>query len=447
MAGRTADVGVKRDRNAGDRLRAQLRDESGQSLILILISMSLIIVMAAWAIDTAQWRVGHHKAQVTADAVALAAANCLASTLCSQTTSGGDAEQKADTIATDNGYPSSSVSIAFTSSTVRATITTSASSTFAGFAGISSTNVSASATASYSTQTGFPSNCSAQTGASNCYSLFAGNPNCDSSPSIPSNYVGLDLITNDNGGGSSSLSEMFANGYYWNGGNSGSSTFVVTTVGTTSPPCTNHLAKSNTTNYNYMPAKLPYPEPFVVPATCGHTAASWTTTAIVSAGPGVYCVNATPTAACSDGATGTGDIDVNMSSLSAGTYEFVGPCVTVAGQSTVATSSYGQPLVYGTSNIATVNSKPAYGTTSALPTCTTSDGSNKTSTYLDGNPTAGPAIYDQCGTVEVTGNGGYTGFIEAWNISLDKNNAVTGNGPTSINTPGPTLPGGDALVQ
>jgi hypothetical protein len=444
MGRRTADAGMKRDRNGRHRLRAQLCDESGQSLVLILLAMSLIVVLAALAIDTAQWRVGHHRAQVTADAVALAAANCLASTICSSTAPNGDAEQKADLIATDNGFPNSSVSFAFTSSTVRATITTSAPSTFAGFAGLSSTNVSASATASYSTEAGFTPNC-AQTGASNCYSLFAGNWHCDASPSIPSKYVGLDLVTNDNGGGSSNLSQMFANGYYWNGGNSGASNFLVTTVGTSSPPCNDHLTK-NTTSYNYTPATLPYPEPFVVPASCGHTAAFWTTSTIVSGGPGVYCVSATPTAACSDGATGTGDIDVNMSSLAAGTYEFVGPCVTVAGQSTVATNIYGQPLVYGTSNIATVNSKPAYGTTTALPTCTTNDGSNKTSTYLDGSPTAGPAIYDQCGTVEVTGNGGYTGFIESWNISLDKNNAVTGNGPTSLTSGTTPLPGGDSLI-
>jgi Flp pilus assembly protein TadG len=437
---------LRSDRSRGERLRAFVagpgRNESGQSLVLIVLAMSVIVVMAAFAIDTAQWRVGHHKVQVTADATALAAANCLASLACTSTV---NASTKAEAIANANGFPNTSVSLAYTSSTVTATITTSVSSAFAGFAGVGSATARATATASYNTVPGWQSNC-VQTGSASCYSLFAGNPNCDASPSIPTNYVGLDLITNDNGGGSSSLSQMFANGYYWNGGNSGASVFSVTTVGTTSPPCTDSLAK-NTTTYKYTPSIVPYPEPFVEPATCGHTAALWTTATVASGGPGVYCVNATPSTSCSDGATATGDIDVNMGTLSAGAYEFVGPCVTIAGQSTTATNITGQPLVYGTSNIATVNSKPAFGTTSALPTCVLNNGTNKTSTYLDGNPTAGPAIYDQCGTVEVTGNGGYTGFVEAWNISLDKNNAVTGNGPTSVTGAGLTpLPGGDSLV-
>jgi type II secretory pathway pseudopilin PulG len=427
-------------------LRTRLLGESGQSLVLVVIAMSLIVVLAAFAIDVAQWQVGRHKAQVTADATALAAANCLASLACTQPTPSGDATSKAQAIANDNGYPNSSVSLAYTSSTVQATLTTSVPSTFAGFAGITSTSVTATATASYNTLPGYKSTC-VQTGAATCYSLFAGNPNCDSAPSIPSNYVGLDLITNDNGGGSSNLSQMFANGYYWNGGNSGASQFVVTTVGTSSPPCANSLAKSSTTTYKYTPSIVPYPEPFVEPSSCDHTAASWTPATVAGAGAGVYCVSAKPSTSCSDGATASGDIDVNMSSLPGGTYEFVGPCVTVAGQSATATNIDGQPLVYGTSNIATVSSKLAFGTATALPTCTLNNGTNKTSTYLDGSPTAGPAIYDQCGTVEVTGNGGYTGFVEAWNISLDKNNAVTGNGPTSVTGAGmTTLPGGDSLV-
>lgn len=425
-------------------LGARVRDDRGQSLILIVLAMSLVMVMAAFAIDAAEWQVGHHKAQVTADAAALAAANCLASMSCS---SSDVATQKADTIANDNGFATGNLNISFTSSTVTATITTSEASTFGGFAGITSTRVAASATASYSTLSQYTPTCS-KTGAANCYSLFAANPNCDSSPSIPSNYVGLDLVTNDNGGGSGNLSEVFTNGYYWNGGNTNASTYVITTVGTNSPPCNDRPPPKGTNSYKWVPNITPYPEPWTEPS-CDHTAASWTTTSIAASGPGVYCVSATPTA-CSDAATGSGDIDVNMSSLSAGGYEFVGPCVTVAGQSTTATNMSGQPLVYGTSNIATVNSKPAFATATALPTCTTSanTGASGTTTYLDGTPTAGPAIYDQCGTVEVANNGGYTGFVEAWNISVDKNNAVTGNGPTSVLGGGITyVPGGDQLTQ
>jgi hypothetical protein len=116
-------------------------------------------------------------------------------------------------------------------------------------------------------------------------------------------------------------------------------------------------------------------------------------------------------------------------------FEFVGPCVTVTG-STAPQNISGQPLVYGTSNILT------YATSTSLPTCAVNDGSNGVSTYIDGsNAVLGGYVYDQCGTVEATGNGTSIGFVEAWNIDILKNN-VTGTGPTTVNgviTPYDTL--------
>ena len=428
------------DRSA---LRGLTRNDSGQSLVIVVIAMVLIVAMAAFSIDVAQWDVSRHQAQVVADSAALAAANCLASTTCTSTTAGGDAATMAGNYASNNVHVTG---VSFSNSNVTVTTQKTASSGFAGLFGINSLTTTASATANFNTLTGYSDSCSV-TGASSCYSLFAGNPNCDTSVSIPSNYVGLDLVTNDSGGGSSNMTNVFTNGYYWNGASSGASSFGVTTVGTSSPPCTEYLAKSTTT-YKYTPNILPYPEPWPQPK-CGFTAASWTPAQIASSGPGIYCVNATPTASCTNYASGTGDIDVNLnqSGMPSGGYEFVGPCVTIAGQSNSVTSIKNQPLVYGTSNIATSGSKLAIGTNKALPTCIVNNGTNGTSTWLDGNPTQGPTIYDQCGTAEITGNGGYVGFIEAWNISLDKNNAMTGNGPTSVLGGGITpLPGGDSLT-
>ncbi|HWD70671.1 MAG TPA: pilus assembly protein TadG-related protein, partial [Solirubrobacteraceae bacterium] len=59
-------------------LRSFRGDESGQSLIVIVSAMTVLLGIAAFAIDTANWMVRHHDAQVVADSAALAAAQCLA---------------------------------------------------------------------------------------------------------------------------------------------------------------------------------------------------------------------------------------------------------------------------------------------------------------------------------------------------------------------------------
>lgn len=396
--------------------------------------MTLIVGLAAFSIDAARWQVTHHQAQVAADATALAAANCLASTKCTQTTTTGDAATKADAIANQNGFPNSAVSISFTSSTVTVSVSTAVSSTFATLFGISATT-SARATASYNTNTSYSSTC-AVTGSTSCLSLFAGNPLCPSSS--PSYNVGLDLVTNDSGGGSSTMSNVFTNGYYYNDASSGSYS------GSYVSCAQDFESKPNRSNFTTVPATLPYPEPWSKPS-CTNTAASWTS----FSGPGVYCVTSGPSGGCSSTGSNTstgstsGYIDVNMSSLPSGAYEFVGPCVVLNGSNSNVTNISGQPLVYGTSNITTM------ATSTALPTCTLNDGSNGTSTWLTGNGSSLEApIYDQCGTFEETGNNGFIGFVEAWNIAIDKNNTITGDGPASASGGGVTItPGGDSLTS
>jgi hypothetical protein len=119
--------------------------------------------------------------------------------------------------------------------------------------------------------------------------------------------------------------------------------------------------------------------------------------------------------------------------------------VVLNGTSSTVTSFAGEPLVYGTSNTTTA------ATSTALPTCTAAanNGSAGTSTWLTGNGSSLNApIYDQCGTFEETGNSGFQGFVEAWNIAIDKNNLVTGTGPVSATDPQTqTSPGGDTLVS
>lgn len=151
MVGEPNSVRRPRSGNLGSRgrRRALIGDEAGQSLILVVLCMVLIVALAAFSIDVGRWQVAHHKTQVAADATALAAANCLASRSCTSIAAGGDAEQKGDQIAADNGFPAAEVTVSFTSSTVKATLRTVVNSAFAGFFGIGSENVSASAVASY----------------------------------------------------------------------------------------------------------------------------------------------------------------------------------------------------------------------------------------------------------------------------------------------------------
>jgi hypothetical protein len=140
--------------------------------------------------------------------------------------------------------------------------------------------------------------------------------------------------------------------------------------------------------------------------------------------PGIYCATGTPSS-CPD-LTGnktspsTGDIYVGTALT--GNFEFVGPCITLASTGTI-NSPDGAPLVYGTATAGSTSSQPDI--------------------WIDGNnETFVAPIYDPNGTVKITGNNGnLTGFIEAMNITVDKNSftTFTGNGPQ-------TAPGGDQLI-
>lgn len=88
-------------------LWARALREDGQSLIVVVIAMFAILALAAYAIDVASWYAKHHQAQVSADAAALGAANCMAqaglkSSQCSSQTDTTDAAKVATTLAADN---------------------------------------------------------------------------------------------------------------------------------------------------------------------------------------------------------------------------------------------------------------------------------------------------------------------------------------------------------
>lgn len=89
------------------RGRIRMAGQDGQSLIIVVLAMFVVIGISALAIDVAQWYQKHHQAQVSADSAALAAANCLANSKCTPGTATGTATSMAAT----NRVPASIVSV------------------------------------------------------------------------------------------------------------------------------------------------------------------------------------------------------------------------------------------------------------------------------------------------------------------------------------------------
>jgi len=173
-------------------LRRLRRDESGQSLIVIVSAMTVILGVAGFSIDAANWMVRHHDAQVVADSAALAAAQCLAtpnqaSTMlvngtqqtvkCSSSTDTPDAQTMAIDYAAANGVSihASDVSIDTTKDIVTVNASTTTPSVLARVMGIGSTSQTAQAGAGWK-----PGSGSCSTPGQNCDFMFANSSNCSS---------------------------------------------------------------------------------------------------------------------------------------------------------------------------------------------------------------------------------------------------------------------------
>ena len=175
------------------RLFGSLRGgESGQSLVLIVMSMTLIVLVAAFAIDASEWFAKHHQAQVSADASALAAANCLATQKCTSTVSGGDAYTTATNYAATDGVPASSVT--FGGGYVTVTTATPAPISFAGSLGIHPT-AQARAVASYDVATP-----AADLFAQDCSNPRLLQPITSSTCTVSCASPGISVATNGTGG-------------------------------------------------------------------------------------------------------------------------------------------------------------------------------------------------------------------------------------------------------
>jgi hypothetical protein len=135
-----------------------IHEETGQSLVLVLVSMVLILAVSAFAVDVASWFVQRHHAQVSADAAALAAANCMANAgvagnACTSAADTPDAKSVADSYANANGPAVQTVTVDTSARTVTVITHTTGSLTFGGAAGISAPSITSRAVASYGTVT------------------------------------------------------------------------------------------------------------------------------------------------------------------------------------------------------------------------------------------------------------------------------------------------------
>jgi hypothetical protein len=184
-AGR-ADIDAMRTRflMALRRLRS---DESGQSLVIMGVAMTMIMGVAALGIDTASWEAHRHQDQVVADASALAAANCLANPtvgpgsssmpLC---TSDAAAQQVAVSYAAANGLTITTGQVTVAGGTVTVNANSTSPSYFAKVFGFGAAAESASATASYAA--GASAVCTtALQDAGQCYAIYTQDASCGSS--------------------------------------------------------------------------------------------------------------------------------------------------------------------------------------------------------------------------------------------------------------------------
>ena len=177
------------------RLLRRLRsEESGQSLILVSLAMTVALGFSAISIDVAGWYQKHHEAQVVADSAALVAANCLANpgvgpagNVCSSSTDVSDAQQVAVNYAALNGVPinAGNVTVNTSTDTVQVKASNSSPTFFAGLIGIKTTTQTANSTAGWSSgSTVTP--CSQATSKTLCSAIYSGDSSCSSGAGVTS---------------------------------------------------------------------------------------------------------------------------------------------------------------------------------------------------------------------------------------------------------------------
>jgi Flp pilus assembly protein TadG len=390
-------------------------DQRGQSLVVVVLAMGVIMCMAAFAIDASNWYLKHHEAQVTADAASLAAANYMA-----QNGTAGTATTVATTYASDNGITLSAtnVNVNTTAATVTVTVPTNSPSAFAGLFGLSDPALRASAVASYSAKV--------------AYSLFAGNSGCTSNVDSSGNNDGF--LFEGSGGGATILSGVHSNGLVTDNDHSGSEALT----GTYTTGCSKDKVDSNASpQISGESGTIPFPIAYNAPGsasgpTCTSSASSFTDSQITSgtaSSPNIYCATGTCNGLTqASGNTPTsGQAGSITLSHTVTNVELYANCVVLDSGANGSTAPANEPLVYGSESDSS---------------STNNNGTNSTVFFAGNNITLTGTVYVPTGTVEFTFNNNVITFVEAENIVIDKNSAssanIAGNGPLEV-VPGDEL--------
>ena len=455
-------------------LQKLIGDESGQSLVVVVSSMTVLLGVAAFGIDAATWMAKHHQAQVVADSAALAAAQCLANPghsetmvlnglqtsvpACTSSTDTTDADTVAIDYAAANGLTITANNVTIANNTVTVTAPATSPGLFARIAGIGSTHQSAGAGASWTSTSSVCTN----PGSGNCDFMFAHDSNCASSSN------GIDITAN----GNSTVS-----------GNIQSNSNLTTTAsgnislgfGVYGP--NSGYACTSTNNYNghnpwaspptQSPTDIPFPidysQDFPACGGSGQAACqsngyppfctnSGTTITLTGSTNGdstitnnIYC--ASGSGVPSDPSTWNGSITIALSGSEVLYDTFVGGSISFTGSGKDILSSCGYQLSgYTAGNCA--SSVPAPLTTNYPIFYATGSGSNALDITVSGSQTFNGDMFVPNGTASLTmaGNKTLTTFIEANDISATISGTFQGDGPTANNT-GSSATGNVQLIQ
>jgi hypothetical protein len=467
-------------------LRAFRRDEAGQSLVVIVSSMSVVLGLAAFAIDASSWMLHHHQDQVVADSAALAAANCLANpglsagsitingTLtavptCTSSTDTTDATTVAEDYAAANGVTISASQISFDTTNDNVTVTpnSSAPGMFAQLFGIGSATQTAGAKAGWT-----PNDGSCSTPGKACGFLFAHDTSCSS----PSDGITLSdngntavngtIISNSNITGNTDGNVSLGTGIYGPGSCSESISsnghdpwdspptqeaadvpypidyskdFPACVEGSTDNPCDSVGYPSWCTNEGGISA--------VILSDNNHINGD-----TLQSGQ-IYCAAGTGTK--SDPSTWNGTISVSLNGSSAYYDTFVGGSIDLTSNGKFTLSSCGYAVGGYTAGECSSSASPSttnyplfYATGNSGTACSTS--TTVLCLALGGRETLNGDMYAPNGNADLEANGkkALTSFIEANDITANIGGTFTGDGPTSVGDPNGNGPGGtDTLLQ
>jgi hypothetical protein len=438
-------------------MREKLKDgQRGQALVLVVLAMAVMVGMAAIAIDIANWYQAHHRAQVVADAAALAAANCMVNQGITRSgspdcTTTSDAANVATSYAATNGVTIPLSDVNFNSSTVTVTAPNPQPAFFAGLLGLHGAAPKAVAAATWTA--GVSNTCTSTEQASGaCYFLFARDTNCS--------HNGLTLANNGNvtvKGGVWSNSGIDTSGAdnnsHWGHARYGNGAGCSWTQGHHNPQFAS--GPSQTAPINAWPrdyttvikcgglSSYTCTGPGGTPSFCTQAAANFSPLDLTASGNAnqVFCAYGTGTP--SDPTTWNGKIVVPASP---GSYNFsdsfIGGYVSIgvhsAGSLTAQlNTSLGGLLIYanGTDSSSTLSCPVTTPCSAVL--AGTGGSANVTGDVFVPNGTA---------NLSNQGTGTYTSFVEAQDVGLQAGGGMQGDGPGG--GPGGTpLPGADMLIQ